>query len=71
MAKAGLAAGTQPAIKRAKLVKAAKQAKKTTLVQASMPAMFQRDCTKHQVSRFYSISPHHSSYWAGSAPHLV
>ena len=39
-----------PASKRAKVDKAARQAKKSMLVQASMPALFQRDSSKHQVS---------------------
>lgn len=40
----------QPASKRAKVDKPSRQAKKSMLVQASMPALFQRDSTKHQVS---------------------
>ena len=53
--KEGVAPSAQPASKRAKVDKPARQPKKSMLVQASMPALFQRDSTKHQVS---SIAPH-------------
>ena len=45
-----MAARSQPASKRAKVDKPTRQPKKVMLVQASMPAMFQRDSAKHQVS---------------------
>ena len=47
--KEGVAPSVQPASKRAKVDKPARQPKKSTLVQASMPALFQREPTKYQV----------------------
>ena len=48
--KEGVAPSVQPASKRAKVDKPARQPKKSMLVQASVPALFQRDPAKHQVS---------------------
>lgn len=48
--KEGVAPSAQPASKRAKVDKPARQAKKSMLLHVSMPALFQRDSTKQQVS---------------------
>lgn len=47
-------AGAQPASKRARVDWSEKQPKKPLQVQASMPAMFQRDASKQQVSSRHS-----------------
>lgn len=68
--KEGGAPCVQPTSKRAKVDKPARQAKKSMLVQASMPALFQRDCTKHQVS---SIAIHtlHICLWAAALLNIL